>query len=179
MVNNQQFSIQAIVGLGNPGQKFKYTRHNIGFLVVDALAEKHAGSWQEKDLMASAQIMLGDKQILLIKPQTYMNNSGKAIPFLTKKGMMPENILVVHDELEAPVGKIKIRSRGSAKGHNGLRSIIEQIGDGFPRLSCGIGRPERKEDVSNYVLERLPLSTQELDHYLDQIIKTIEQLCSK
>jgi PTH1 family peptidyl-tRNA hydrolase len=178
-MNIQKLPVQAIIGLGNPGPKFERTRHNIGFMVVDALAEKYGGVWQAKDLMEVAQIQVGAKQILLIKPQTYMNSSGKVIPFLTKKGIKPENILVVHDELELPLGKLKIRLAGSAKGHNGLRSIIEQIGDKFPRLSFGIDRPAQKEVVPQYVLEKFSIALQELERYIEQAVEVIELILAE
>ncbi|MGE4168524.1 MAG: aminoacyl-tRNA hydrolase [Candidatus Babeliales bacterium] len=144
--------IKAIIGLGNPGPKFTHNRHNIGFLVLDALAEKHGGTWHTKDNLAYAELRAPEGVVVLVKPQTFMNSSGKVIPFLQKKGIKPENILVVHDELELPFGQHKLRLGGSAKGHNGLRSIIDMIGKDFWRLSCGVGRPENREDVGNYVL---------------------------
>ncbi len=174
-------TIRVIIGLGNPGAKYHKTRHNIGFRVVDEF-ESYAGvSLQSTNDMEYAQVRLTDQvtgaemqPIYLIKPLTFMNNSGQVIPWLTKKGIKPDEILVIHDELEKPFGYIGTKFDGSAKGHNGLRSIIERIGTGFWRLRIGIGRPERKEDVGNYVLE--PFNQQEennLEGIIDLAVKKI------
>ncbi len=100
-------NIKAIIGLGNPGNRYYATRHNIGFRIVDALCTKYGGNWKAQDSMEVAHVVIGDKKILLIKPQTYMNESGRIIPALTKQGIKAENIVVVHDELELPFGSIK------------------------------------------------------------------------
>lgn len=168
--------ILAIIGLGNPGPQYRFNRHNIGFMIVDRLAERYAGSWEHKELMDVATIRIGDKKVLLIKPQTFMNRSGGVIPFLNKQGIKRENILVVHDELEYPFGKIKIRFGGSARGHNGLRSIIERCGKEFARLRFGIGRPEHKEMVGSYVLQNFSEKLEELELLIEQGADLIEQL---
>jgi PTH1 family peptidyl-tRNA hydrolase len=173
----QKLPLGAIIGLGNPGAKFTHTRHNIGFMVVDALVDTLHGSWQSKELMDVANITIHDKPLVIIKPQTYMNSSGKVVPYLLKKGIRAENILVIHDELELPFGKLKIRMGGSAKGHNGLRSIIEHCGSNqFPRLSIGIDRPAQKEQVSDYVLQNFCEPAQELDLVIEQAVSLIESL---
>jgi len=171
---NLEAPILAIIGLGNPGPKYHATRHNIGFQIVDALAQNYGGQWQHKELMDIATIMINDKKILLIKPQTFMNNSGKVIPYLNKQGIKAENILVVHDELEYPFGKVKIRFGGSARGHNGLRSIIEHCGKDFARLRFGISRPEDKRMVGNYVLQPFEEDLAEIDQQIDRSIDLIE-----
>jgi PTH1 family peptidyl-tRNA hydrolase len=148
--------IKLIIGLGNPGQSFYYHRHSIGFRVLDALAEKYHAHWQERQNMEMTQVPLGDSNVYLVKPQTYMNNSGAVLSFFTKKGIKAEDILVVHDELEIPFGKVTLKQGGSARGHNGLKSIISVIGDNFHRLRVGIGRPENREDVPDYVLSNFP-----------------------
>ncbi len=144
--------IKIIIGLGNPGSKYQYTRHNIGFLVLDALAEKHHASWQKKADRETAEIEINGEKIILVKPQTFMNSSGKVIPSLLKQGLTANNLLVVHDELEKPFGKVEIKTGGSHRGHNGLRSIMEQCGADFHHLRFGIGRPVNKEAVPDYVL---------------------------
>ena len=144
--------IRAIIGLGNPGLAYARTRHNFGFLVVDELARLHGGSWRTKGEAEIAEIIIENQLIILIKPQTFMNASGRVLPLLTKQGIKAEEILVVHDELEMPFGRFAIKQGGSARGHNGLKSIIGTIGDQFHRLRCGIGRPENREDVPDYVL---------------------------
>ncbi len=169
--------VSAIIGLGNPGTKFVHTRHNIGFRIVDALAKKHGAAWRDKDMMELADVMLDHTPVILVKPQTFMNSSGKVIPYLFKKGIKPENILVVHDELEKKFGNISIKFGGSARGHNGLRSIIEVAGTkDFPRLRFGIGRPENKNDVGNYVLRNFSEPEEEIDHLIDKSVEMIEEL---
>lgn len=165
-------SIKAIVGLGNPGQKYEHTRHNIGFQVIDAFAHKYNIEWQEKDLMCVGQLQTNDKLVLLIKPRTFMNASGKVIPFLLKKGIKPANILVIHDELELPFGKIKVRFGGSARGHNGVRSIIDVIGKDFARLSFGVSRPD-DGDVAAYVLEPFNQSANELEYAIASAVNAL------
>ena len=165
--------IKAIIGLGNIGPKYERTRHNIGFMVLDALAEAYGLSWQHKDCAEVAAGMIADKKITLVKPQTFMNSSGNVIPLLSKQGIHSENILVVHDELEKSFGSVAIRFGGSARGHNGLRSIIEHGGADFYRMRCGIGRPERKEDVGDYVLSNFSEPAIDLQEFIDRAMQQI------
>lgn len=145
---------KVIIGLGNPDHKFMRTRHNAGFIVLDAVAAAHGGHWQFLSDKQIATINLGGQSVLLVKPLTYMNNSGDVVPFLKKKGITPEDILVIHDELEKGPGTVSIKIGGSARGHNGLRSLIERWGtDQFARLRFGIGRPDDRTQVPHYVLE--------------------------
>ena len=166
--------IKAIIGLGNPGSSYYYHRHSIGFRILDALLDKHGGSWRKIQDMEIAEIMLNGVTVFLIKPQTYMNSSGKVIPYLLKKGIKAENILVIHDELELPFGQIKIKQGGSAKGHNGLKSIIAACGDAFHRLRVGIGRPEQREAVPDYVLENFKEPTSAVDDLIARAVTLIE-----
>lgn len=165
--------IKVIIGLGNPGSAYYHHRHSIGFRILDELADKYGAHWGKKDQLESAEIFIDNKKVVLIKPQTYMNNSGAVIPALQKKGVQPEEILVVHDELELPFGKVTNKLGGSAKGHNGLKSIIERCGDQFYRLRVGIGRPERKEDVPNYVLSNFSEPIDSIEHVIQESIKQI------
>lgn len=145
--------IRAIIGLGNPGAKYYKTRHSIGFRVLDELARVNGSSWQENNNMMYASISgLAAQAVYLIKPQTFMNTSGEVMPWLNKKGIKGNQIIVVHDELEKSFGVNSIKFSGSAKGHNGLRSIIGMIGQDFWRLRFGIGRPQAEISVSDYVL---------------------------
>ncbi len=144
--------IKAIIGLGNPGPKYAFTRHNIGFMVADELATLHGGSWREEDLLAHGTVRINDRVIYLVKPLTCMNDSGKIAPWLKKYGLHVDELLVVHDELELPFGTIAYKEGGGAKGHNGLRSLIALVGEPFRRIRCGIGRPESRDQVANYVL---------------------------
>ena len=170
----QKSQIKAIIGLGNPGRQYMHTRHNAGFLILDALANRHAASWHKKDNAEVTSISVDGKSIMLIKPQTFMNSSGVVIPWLAKQGIKAENILVVHDELEQPFGIIKWRVGGSARGHNGLKSIIANAGDGFMRLRFGIDRPADKNQVPDYVLENFKENQSELERALEKAVDMIE-----
>lgn len=167
--------IKAIIGLGNPGPRFYYHRHNIGFRVLDELAKKYAGHWETKNNMELATITIADHSVLLIKPQTFMNDSGAVIPFLQKKGIKAEQILVVHDELEKPFGSLAFKIDGSHRGHNGLRSIIAACGPQFMRLRFGIGRPENKEDVPNYVLQPFDQERTIIEQKIAEAVALIEK----
>ena len=166
---------KAIIGLGNPGPRFFSTRHNIGFRIVDELVVSVGGSWKKRDEMECAEITLHDHSVLVIKPQTFMNNSGRVCPFLQKKGIMADQLLVVHDELEKPFGNLSIKQGGSAKGHNGLKSIIGVYGPDFSRLRFGIGRPEDKNEVPDYVLAPFKESMGQVQELIQ---KAVEMLIS-
>lgn len=146
-----------IVGLGNIGKKYEATRHNIGFICVDALATKLAADpWTEKkDLKAHlTQAMVNDTRVILIKPTTLMNKSGEAVQAVTHfYKIPPDNTLVVHDELDIPFGQIRTRLGGSAAGNNGIKSIIQHCGENFGRVRIGI-QAETKIDASDFVLAR-------------------------
>jgi len=178
-MNNQDIkslTIKAIIGLGNPGQRYYNNRHNIGFRVVDEIAAQHGGMWQDKNNMEISDILINNQKILLIKPQTFMNESGKVVPFLIKQGIRAENILVVHDELEKPFGKMAFKVGGSHRGHNGLRSIIGICGADFVRLRFGIGRPAQKDEVSRYVLQNFSEDSADIEHLIAQAVLIIEEL---
>lgn len=168
--------IRVIIGLGNPGRAHQYQRHNIGFRVLDALADTYHRTWKLKDNAEIADIVIHGHPVLLIKPQTYMNSSGAVVPALLKKGITAAHILVVHDELEKPFGHVSIKFSGSAKGHNGLRSLMQYCGADFFRLRCGIGRPERKDDVGTYVLSNFNEGTHRVDQLISDAQTAIEQL---
>jgi len=172
-------SIRAIIGLGNPGLQYQFNRHNIGFRVVDALAERHGGEWKTKEHMKLAHTQINGMNVMLIKPQTFMNDSGKVISFLTKQGFKPEHILVVHDELELLFGQLKFKIGGSHKGHNGLRSIMAACGNEFVRLRFGISRPENRDIVSQYVLQNFKESKEDIERLIDEACVMIESLYTK
>jgi PTH1 family peptidyl-tRNA hydrolase len=172
----EKYTIKAIIGLGNPGPLHYFQRHNIGFRVIDGLATKHEAScWQKKDNLEYTKININGSPVLLIKPQTFMNSSGSVIPYVTKQGIKPENILVIHDELEKPFGSLALKFDGSHRGHNGLRSIIGASGPQFLRLRFGIGRPTIKEDVPDYVLRQFD-KTEIVAPCIEKAIKMIEDL---
>lgn len=142
VVNNRRMKL--VIGLGNPGQQYEQTRHNVGFRVVDRLAEQWRWNWSEKRARAIlASGTLGAEKIVLAKPLTFMNLSGEAVGELARwYKALPEDILIIYDELDLPVGKVRLRAKGSAGGHNGLKDIIARLHtENFPRLRIGIGRP--------------------------------------
>lgn len=145
--------IKIIAGLGNPGDKYAGTRHNIGFDVLDILADRLGAEFVEKFEGLLAEIRYNGEKLYLLKPQTFMNLSGKSIAGLANFYKIDvSEILVIHDEMNIPYNTMKLRHKGSAGGHNGLKSIIEYMGsDNFPRLKMGIGRDASK-DVVSYVL---------------------------
>ena len=145
-----------VVGLGNPGRSYERTRHNIGFLVADELAKRHGGSWRAKKKAEAAPVGFGLKNVTLLKPTTYMNNSGAALA-----GYRAEQLIVVHDDLDLPVGDVRVKVGGGAGGHNGLRSTIQQLGNDFVRVRIGIGRPPVGMTVTDYVLGRMDSAVKE------------------
>ncbi|GAB4519670.1 MAG: aminoacyl-tRNA hydrolase [Anaerolineae bacterium] len=145
-----------IVGLGNPGSKYEKTRHNFGFWVVEELAKRHNLTFAKTERKAmTADGLIGEKRVLLSKPQTYMNLSGEAVRALVDFYKVEvANILVVHDDLDIPLGTLRLRQKGSAGGQNGIKSIIQHLGtQDFNRVRCGIGRPPGKMDPAAYVLK--------------------------
>jgi PTH1 family peptidyl-tRNA hydrolase len=151
-----------IVGLGNPGPDYARTRHNVGFQIVDLLAERHSLSFdrfQKRARLGIGSLDLRDdsaKRVVLAKPMTYMNASGESVGALaTFYKIAPEDILVVYDDLDLPVGKVRLRPGGGSGGQKGLASIIKALGtEEFPRLRVGIGRPTGQMDPTDYVLKK-------------------------
>lgn len=154
--------IKLLVGLGNPGQKYTKTRHNAGFLLLDELAKERVLSFsrQVRFFGDLAEINTGLEKLYLLKPGTFMNRSGQSVSAVMKYyKIKPEEILVVHDELDFDVGVVKLKSGGGHGGHNGLRDIIASLGvKGFNRLRVGIGRPRPGMQVADYVLSDFPKS---------------------
>ncbi len=147
----------AIFGLGNPGREYEMTRHNVGFMAVDALAEKIGFNFKPGggDYLISSGRCAG-KEILLVKPLTYMNNSGVAVKGVVERYKIElKDILVICDDLNLPLGVIRIRQKGSDGGHNGLYSIIYHLKSiEFPRLRCGIGNSEKVKNIVDFVLSK-------------------------
>ena len=148
-----------IVGLGNPGDKYELTRHNAGFLALDTLAAQHQIRVQTLKFKAlCGQGVIADTPVLLLKPQTFMNLSGEAVSAAAAFYKIPcERILVLFDDISLPPGKLRVRKKGSAGGHNGIKSIIAQCGsDAFPRIKIGVGAPpDPGYDVADWVLGKL------------------------
>lgn len=153
-----------IAGLGNPGSKYENTRHNIGWLALDELAREQGVSVDRMKFHAlTAQCVLAGEKVLLMKPTTYMNNSGEAIEEARNFYKIPtHNVIVLSDDINLPPGKLRIRRKGSAGGHNGLKSIIQCMGtDDFPRVRLGIGSKTHPDmDLADYVLGKFPKSEQ-------------------
>jgi len=168
--------VKLIVGLGNPGNKYTKTRHNIGYRVVKKLAEKYSIEFKRSYLTKSlfAKSLEGPEQIMLVLPLTFMNLSGRAISKIAKRNNVSlGDILVVHDDIDSPFGKIRIRPSGSDGGHQGLRSIIDTLSsDEFARVKIGIGRPQKKEDVVNYVLSNF--SREEEESLIEIIARAVD-----
>ncbi|MDR0888639.1 MAG: aminoacyl-tRNA hydrolase [Coriobacteriales bacterium] len=146
-----------IAGLGNPGDKFTNTRHNVGFMAIDALGDTLGASyWQDKCEAQIASVTYGDYTIMLAKPQTYMNESGRAVKGLCKTyGLSPSNVLVIHDDLDLPAHQLRFKMGGGNGGHNGIKSIVAAIGADFARLKIGTGRPPGRMEAYDYVLQQL------------------------
>ena len=144
-----------IAGLGNPGKEYENTRHNAGFLVLDTLAQKLGADLSERKHRAlCGKAVIGGQKVILLKPQTYMNSSGESIRAAADYYKVPpEDILVVYDDISLAPGQLRIRAKGSAGGHNGIKSIIAQLGtQEFPRVKVGIGEKPPRMDLADYVL---------------------------
>jgi peptidyl-tRNA hydrolase, PTH1 family len=148
-------SIVAVIGLGNPGKQYESTRHNAGFSVLDRLALSYSLRLEERKFQASWGVCSINRQkIFLFKPLTYMNRSGEAVSQILRYfKLLPKQMLVIHDDLDLPLGRIRLALKGGAGGHRGVTSIIEHLGaTDFARLKLGIGRPLHREAVETYVL---------------------------
>ena len=161
-----------VVGLGNPGPKYNNTRHNIGFETLDYSASKHNVSVTRAKFSALYGVWeTQGKKVMLLKPQTYMNLSGEAVVQAAKFYKVPaENIIVIFDDVSLDVGKMRIRQKGSAGGHNGIKSIISHIGQEFPRIKMGVGqKPHPDYDLADWVLGRFTDNDKKLlcDRYED------------
>ena len=148
--------MKAIVGLGNPGSKYLGTRHNIGFAVVDELARRAGIAFTSAPVDALiAKWRRGEDAVLFAKPMTFMNDSGQAVGELARYFKIDAgDLLIVVDEVQLPLGRLRARPRGSAGGHNGLKSVIAHLGDEFARLRIGVGRGDSRRDLADHVLSR-------------------------
>jgi PTH1 family peptidyl-tRNA hydrolase len=145
-----------VAGLGNPGREHVRNRHNAGWLVMDELGRRHGGSWRGKFAGRMAEVRVGDEQLALLKPETYMNDSGRSVGQAAAFFKLePEDVLVVHDEGDFDLGRLELKVGGGLAGHNGLRSIAHELGtQDFLRLRIGVGRPERGDPrpLADFVL---------------------------
>ena len=149
-----------VAGLGNPGREYRDTRHNVGFLVAEELARRHGGSFRSKFSALVADIRIDGERVTLLEPQTYMNESGRSVAAAARFYKLPsEALLVLHDEVDLPLGRLQVRRGGGLAGHNGLRSVAAHLGSSdFARLRIGVGRPERGDPrpVADFVLSPFP-----------------------
>ena len=173
-----------IVGLGNPGLQYEKTRHNIGFMAMDALCKKY--ECECKKMKFSAYVgdaVIGNKRVLLLKPLTYMNNSGSAVGEAARfYKIAPENILVMFDDISLEPGTVRIRRKGSAGGHNGIKDIIEVLGsDNFPRIKLGVGaKPNPDYDLKDWVLGKFKAEDKEkVEASLETAVKAVNELLSR
>lgn len=177
-------NVRLVVGLGNPGSQYDQTRHNVGFWFVDQLAREHGGFFRTEAKFhgEALKTRIAGEEVWLLKPTTFMNKSGQSIRALANfYKIKPEEILVVHDELDLPPGRSRLKKEGGHGGHNGLRDTIAQLGSkAFLRLRVGIGHPGDRHQVVNYVLnapgkgERI-----EIDRSLDDASRVMETLVSE
>ncbi|NNM98199.1 MAG: aminoacyl-tRNA hydrolase [Candidatus Eremiobacteraeota bacterium] len=156
-MSNRSESPSLIVGLGNPGREYEETRHNVGFMIVDEVARRFGvTNWRQKD--QARQALIRERNVLLVEPTSYMNLSGVPVRLISSwYRTPPERILVISDDMDLPLGRLRMRPSGGHGGHNGLRSIIGTIGENFARLRVGVGRPEGGESI-DYVLGAFPVA---------------------
>ncbi len=170
MTDNE--SIQIIVGLGNPGSRYEDTRHNAGFWFVDLLARQYGAVFKEERRFQGelARLHMDGREVRLLKPATFMNRSGNSIRSLaTYLKVPPEAVMVAHDDLDLPIGTVRLKRGGGAGGHNGLKDVIAHLGREFVRLRIGVGHPGHHNEVIDYVLTRPGREEQE------SIIASIEE----
>mgnify|MGYP001366082345 FL=1 len=178
--------LRLVVGLGNPGTKYEGTRHNIGFMALERMASGEGFSFRQQSKLhgLAAEHGIGESRLRLLMPQTYMNDSGRSIrAALDWFGFTPEQLLVLVDDMDIPLGRLRLRAQGSAGGHNGLRSTIQHLGtQAFPRLRIGIGAPadnpaERRARTVSHVLGPFSRAEQpEVDAVLDGVLEAIQRI---
>src|SRR2546423_11049196 len=168
-----------VVGLGNPGREYAHNRHNVGWMVVEELARRHGASWRAKFNGQLADVRLDGHRVALLKPETYMNESGRSVAAAASFFKIePDAILVVHDEGDFDLGRLQARRGGGLGGHNGLRSIAQALGtQDFLRLRIGVGRPDRgdRRSVADYVLAAFGAGT-DVDALLTRAADAVETL---
>ncbi len=178
---NADIPEKIIVGLGNPGEQYSKNRHNVGYMVLEALGRESSGKWTAYALSQACGVKLGGCEVLLAKPSTYMNHSGKAVhALLTALRRSPRDLLVIVDDLNLPFGRIRIRQRGSAGGHNGLESILNIMGtEEIMRVRVGIGEESMPEQKADFVLSDFPPQRQaELDEMIIKAGNAVKSILS-
>ena len=174
--------MQLIVGLGNPGEKYQYTRHNIGYMAIEnIISAQQDYKIKKKFNSVIYETMLDKNRIILVKPETYMNNSGDAVYQIANFYKIDsKNIFILHDELDIPFGKIRIKSGGGNAGHNGLKSISNKINNNYIRVRLGIGHPGNKERVNSHVMGNFTGSEKEkLNQILNYLTNSMNEILNK
>ncbi len=168
-----------VVGLGNPGREYARNRHNVGYLVADELARRHGGTWRSKFSGQLAEIRLDGHKVALLKPETFMNESGRAVSAAARfYKLVPDEVLVIHDEGDFDLGRLELKVGGGLGGHNGLRSVAQHLKtQDFLRLRIGVGRPERgdRRPLADYVLSNFA-PHDDADALVDRAADAVEQL---
>lgn len=156
--------MKMIVGLGNPGRKYMETKHNVGFITLDELAYREKAKWNKHQFEAEiSELFIDGEKVLLVKPQTFMNESGRSVrPLLDYYQMDVSDLVVIYDDMDLAIGKIRLRQKGSAGGHNGIKSLIQHLGtQEFNRVRIGIDRPYPGQDTVSHVLSPFAKTTHE------------------
>jgi PTH1 family peptidyl-tRNA hydrolase len=166
--------MKLIVGLGNPGSKYEFNRHNVGFLAVDYLIEEFRANKESSKFKGE---LFKSNDFLFLKPTTYMNSSGESVVLVKNfYKLQNEDIIVIHDDIDLKVGALKFKRGGGSGGHNGLKSIDKMIGNDYYRVRIGVGRPENKEEVINYVLS--DFTKDEFDKCIKPLFPIIKEALS-
>lgn len=168
--------MKLIVGLGNPGREYERTRHNVGFDILDEFASKNGfNQFKEKYQGLITEKTINGEKIILLKPQTYMNLSGNSVIQVAKfyKVDPATELVIVYDDMDLPLGKIRVKINGSAGGHNGIKSIISHLGADFTRVKCGIGKAKNKDENINFVLGRFNKEESELINPMFENVKDL------
>jgi len=172
--------LYAVIGLGNPGSKYKGTRHNVGFNTIDCIAQRYNTKVTKIKFKAVyGETQIGGEKVLLVKPQTYMNRSGESVLEITNFYKMPiENIIVIVDDVDIKFGTLRIRTKGSAGTHNGMKSIIYLLqSDNFPRVKIGVGKPNDHIDLADFVLSGFSKDDRiSIDNTIEQAAKAVEKI---
>lgn len=172
--------MKVIAGLGNPGAEYARTKHNVGFMLIDALADRlGVDAWRERQQAHVCDARIGTEKVLLVKPLTYMNESGRAVaPILSYYKLDAEDLIVVYDDMDIPCGTVRIRRKGSAGGHNGIKSLLSLVGsEDFARVRIGIGRPLPGWTVVNHVLTPFaPGDVPKVKAAIDYLLPAVECL---
>lgn len=184
MIFKKQTYDYAIFGLGNPGLQYENTRHNAGFMALDKIAEKFGGALNKNKFESLyGECNIGDKRVLLVKPQTYMNLSGKSVVAITAFYKIPlDCVIVLFDDISLDVGKLRLRRKGSHGGHNGIKDIIELTGsDEIMRVKIGVGeKPHPDYDLKDWVLGKFPSEQREaLQKALDRSVKAVQEIVNR